>query len=232
MIPDQLAHWIQQLYLLLHNNDEKAFFLILMLEEAGIPLPMPGDVVIMFAGYRASQGLIGVLEAALAVTIGVQSGSTILYLISRRLGHSLLFKYGRLIHLDARKLEMAEKWIQRRGPVMVLAGRLTPGLRIPTSIMAGVFEIPFHQFLLYTTLSAVIWSVFWLALGYYFGMSLLPLVGRLHSPVLYAGLALPLLLVGAVVAFWRRRRKAAATATGAEGPAEASEPPTWSATRP
>ncbi|MHB0868284.1 MAG: DedA family protein [Chloroflexota bacterium] len=210
MLLDQLVHWIEPLYLLLRHNDEKALFLLLLVEEAGVPLPMPGDVVIMFAGYRASQGLIGVLEAALAVTTAVQLGSTVLYLLARRLGHSLLFRYGRFVHLDPRKLEKAERWIQQRGPVMVLVGRLTPGLRTATSIMAGVFEVPFHQFLFFTTLSALIWSVFWLALGYFFGMKLLPLARYLHSPLLYAGLLLALLVAGTAFLWWRHRRKLAA----------------------
>lgn len=226
MLLDQLTHWLQPLYLLLTHNDEKALFLLLLVEEAGVPLPMPGDVVIMFAGYRASQGLIGVMEAGLAVTIAVQLGSTILYLLSRRLGHSLLFRYGRFVHLDPRKLEKAERWIQQRGPVMVLVGRLTPGLRTATSIMAGVFEVPFHQFLFYTTLSALIWSVFWLALGYFFGMKLLPLARYLHSPILYVGLLLALLVAGAAFLWWRRRRKPAEASPGVT-----TEPSTDPATR-
>ena len=66
---------------------------------------------------------------------------------------------------------------------MVLVGRPAPGLRIPTSIMAGVFEVPFHQFMAFTTVAALTWSFFWLLLGYFFGPSLLPLVRRLHDPV-------------------------------------------------
>ncbi len=202
---DQLGSWFHWLYLLVRHNDEKALFLLLLVEEAGVPLPMPGDVVIMFAGYRASQGEMGVLEAALAVTLAVQLGSTILYLLSRRLGHTLLFKYGRFIHLDEEKLKKVERWIHLRGPVMVLIGRLTPGLRTPTSIMSGLFEIPFHQFLFFTTLSALIWSGLWLTLGYFFGTKLIPITRQFHSPALYLVVAVALLV--AALGFYRHRRR-------------------------
>ena len=167
------------LFALLQQNDEKALFLLLLVEEMGVPLPAPGDVVILFAGYRASVGQMGVLEACLAVTLAVMMGSTILYTLSRKFGHIILFKYGKLIHLDEAKLAKVEQWIHKHGPVMVLVGRLTPGLRTPTSIMAGVFEVRFPQFLFFTTLSAVIWSGFWLGLGYFFGRRLVPLVRHL-----------------------------------------------------
>jgi membrane protein DedA with SNARE-associated domain len=202
---DQIGSWIHWLYLLVRHNDDKALFLLLFVEEAGVPLPMPGDIVIMFAGYRASQDLMGILEAAISVTLGVQLGSTLLYLVSRRFGHAILYRYGRFIHLDEEKLKRVERWIHERGPIMVLVGRLTPGLRTPTSIISGVFEIPFHQFLFFTTISALIWSGFWLSLGYFGGTRIIPLVRDLHTPVPY------LVIVGALLAglivYRQRRRK-------------------------
>lgn len=179
----------------LSENDEKALFLLLLIEEAGVPLPAPGDVVIMFAGYRVSTGEMGIVEAAVAVILGVQLGSTILYSLSRRLGHNLLFKYGEFIHLDKTRLEKVERWIQKHGPVMVLVGRLTPGLRTPTSIMAGVFEVPFRHFLFYATLSALIWSGVWLGSGYFFGRRMMRLLEYLHYSS-YAGILAVAVIIG------------------------------------
>ncbi len=215
MAIDQIGSWLHWLYLLVRHNDDKALFLLLFVEEAGVPLPMPGDVVIMFAGYRASQNLMGIFEAALSVTLGVQLGSTLLYILSRRFGHLILFRYGKFIHLDEAKLKKVERWIHERGPIMVLVGRLTPGLRTPTSIMAGVFEIPFHQFLFFTTLSALVWSGFWLTLGYFGGTRLLPLARELHNPAIYVALGV-VLFVGVLVLRHRRRRQRSETDTVSE----------------
>ncbi len=205
---DQLGAWLHTLYILLRHNDEKAFFLVLLIEEAGVPLPfMPGDMFIMLAGYRASTGDMSIWEAAVSVILAVQMGSTILYLLSRRLGHAIIVRFGKYIHLDQAKLDKVERWVQERGPVMILVGRLTPGLRTPTSIMAGVFQIPFHQFLFFTTLSALIWSIFWLALGYFFGTSLLPLTRYFHSPQLFVVVGVMVLLAGGVMLQWRRHQR-------------------------
>lgn len=180
MFPEPFVSWAHAIAVFLQENDEKALFLLLLIEEAGVPLPAPGDLVIMFAGYRASRGEMSVFEAALAVTLAVQLGSTILYMLSRKVGHTLLFKYGRFIHMDQAKLEKVEGWIVQHGPVMVLVGRLTPGLRTPTSIMAGVFEVPFQHFFAYATLAALTWSGFWLASGYFFGKKMLPILQYFH----------------------------------------------------
>ncbi|HEX9015633.1 MAG TPA: DedA family protein [Chloroflexota bacterium] len=189
MIPEPFLTWLHAIIVFLRENDEKALFLLLLVEESGVPLPAPGDIVIMFAGYRVFTGEMQLIEAGLAVTLAVQLGSTILYTLSRKLGHTLLFKYGEFIHLDQSRLEKVERWIHRHGPVMVLVGRLTPGLRTPTSIMAGVFEVPFRHFFLYATLSALIWSGFWLASGYFFGKRMIPLLEYLHYSS-YAGILL------------------------------------------
>ena len=91
---------------------------------------------------------------------------------------------------------------------MVLVGRLTPGLRTPTSIMAGVFGIPFRHFLFFATLAAAVWGTFWLLLGFFGGRTLIPLVRRLHPP-LYMVVAALLVLAAALLFYrwWQRRRE-------------------------
>ena len=46
---DGLAEWGLRL---LNEHAELALFLVLLLEESGIPLPLPGDLVMMLAGVR------------------------------------------------------------------------------------------------------------------------------------------------------------------------------------
>lgn len=202
-----LPFWLHSLFVLLRENDEKALFLLLLIEEMGVPLPLPGDIVIMFAGYRASSGQMSLLVAAVTVVVAVQLGSTILYALSRKLGRTILFRYGKLVRLDQERLTRIEGWIRQRGPVMVLVGRLTPGLRTPTSIMAGVFGISFRHFLFFTTLAAAAWGTFWLLLGFFGGRTLIPLVRRLHLPI-YMVVAALLVLAAALLFYrWRRRRR-------------------------
>ena len=51
--------------LLIDRYDDQAIFLWVFIEETGIPLPLPGDLAILLAGYRASQGTMDPLRTLL-----------------------------------------------------------------------------------------------------------------------------------------------------------------------
>jgi membrane protein DedA with SNARE-associated domain len=130
-----------------------------------VPLPVPGDTIILYAGYRASLGRINPLLAALCVMAATVAGSSILYWVARLGGHQLVFKYGRYIHLDQEKLARMERWFQDHQRTAIVLGRLVPGLRTAVTVAAGIFEVPYRAFALYTTLSSIIWAGFYLAAG-------------------------------------------------------------------
>lgn len=201
-MPHDILGALRALLELLQKNDHMVLLLMLLIEEAGVPLPLPGDLLIAFQGYRGSLGEANVVESAITAILAVQLGSTLLYLLSRRLGRTLLFRFGRYLRLDEAKLLRVERWVRQKGATAVFAGRLIPGLRTPTSIIAGTFALPFSQFLLYTTLSAITWCSFWLMLGYLLGQRLVLLADYLrHSSYLVLAAA----LVGCLLWAWRKR---------------------------
>ncbi len=67
-----------------------ALFLLMLVEEAGIPLPLPNEVALMYAGYLAYKGELDANIAGLVATMGAAGGSTILYLVARKGGRPLL----------------------------------------------------------------------------------------------------------------------------------------------
>src|ERR1700693_1768178 len=56
---------------------------LLFLEESGIPMPMPGDVFVMYVGHNSANSLLTLLAAWLGLIAVVVLGATNLYLISR-----------------------------------------------------------------------------------------------------------------------------------------------------
>ncbi len=204
VLPHDMFVALQTLLALLRENDDKTLLFLLLIEEAGIPLPLPGDLLIAFQGYRSSIGEANVVEAGITAILAVQLGSTILYLVSRRLGRTLLFRYGHFVRLNETRLLQAERWIQRRGAVAVFVGRWIPGLRTPTSMIAGTFAVPFSQFMLYTTLSAISWCSFWLMMGYLLGQRLAQVAGYFQQG---SYLLLGAVLLGAVLLALHQRRR-------------------------
>ncbi len=126
-------------------NELLGLFLFLFIEEAGVPLWfLPGDVLVMLAGSRPGRTPGSVAMILLAATAGVSIGSSLLYLVVRCGGPPLLDRYGHFLHLDTKRIATVEAWFHRYGPLAIMVGRLVPGLRTPTTVMAATFQVPYR----------------------------------------------------------------------------------------
>lgn len=139
-------------------------FSIVFVEEAGIPLPIPGDALVILAGAQAHKTVVYDMIILSISSLAVFLGSTVLYFVSRRSG-LLLLRYGRLVRLSRSRIERVELWFRRHGKSAIIFGRLIPGVRIPTTIMAGLSNVPFRVFAPANAIAAVIWSLFYFFLG-------------------------------------------------------------------
>lgn len=140
-------------------------FLLLFLEESGIPLPIPGDVYLAFTGYQVSKGTVPYWGAFVMLLIAVLAGSSILYFISCKWGTLLVEKLGIYLHINQKKLAEVEKDFKKYGVFLIIFGRHIPGFRIPITIFSGISGVPYPTFIVSTFISVVFWIAFYLALG-------------------------------------------------------------------
>jgi membrane protein DedA with SNARE-associated domain len=177
-----------------------------------VPLPLPGDTLIMYAGIRSRMGHNNAALTLAVVTAAATLGSSMLYWLARRGGRPVLRRFGRFLHLHPERVERMEARYRHWGPWAIIFGRLIPGLRTPTSAMAGLFDVPYRLFAPCTACSALLWALFY----FYFGALLAPewrravgfALGDLDESV---GIALLLgaALAAAILAYrWHRRRTA------------------------
>src|ERR1700730_5008499 len=66
-----------------------AAFALLYAEESGVPMPMPGDVFVMYLGHHAAHGRVPGRAAWLGLIAVVVLGASNLYWISQRGGRSI-----------------------------------------------------------------------------------------------------------------------------------------------
>src|SRR4030088_1254288 len=92
-----------------------AAFVFLLIEEAGVPVPVPGDVLMLILGVHARQGTVQLWEAVAVTELATMIGSTFLYVASRIAGRSLVYRYGRFIRLTPERLDRAEHWLKQHG---------------------------------------------------------------------------------------------------------------------
>jgi membrane-associated protein len=195
-----------QLYGYLHDffttHGYWALALTLLLENAGVPLP--GETMLLFAGFLAfeqdglSLGLI-ILIATIACTLGDNLG----YWIGNRGGRPLLHRYQKTFRISDERILRGEKLFERFGPATVFFARFIFGMRILAGPLAGVLRMPWRRFVLFNFLGAVIWVTVVSCAGYFFGQHwqrLLQIVGRMNAAVFAVAVVLLLLL------WWRQRK--------------------------
>ncbi len=144
---------------------------LLMLIESTF-LPLPSEVVIPFAAYKAAQGELNVFIVVLTGTIGALTGSLINYTLAYYLGRPLVYKFaesklGKLCLLSKEKIMLAEEYFIRNGKTSTFIGRLVPGIRHLISIPAGLAKMSLRDFMTFTFIGAGIWNIILAIIGYY-----------------------------------------------------------------
>lgn len=135
-------------------------------------LPLPSEIVIPFAAYKAAQGDLNVFFVVIVGTFGALCGSLINYTLSYYLGRPLVYKFaesrlGSIFLLSKERVMHAEEYFIRNGRTSTFIGRLVPGIRHMISIPAGLAKMSLRDFMLFTFVGAGIWNIILAIIGYY-----------------------------------------------------------------
>jgi membrane protein DedA with SNARE-associated domain len=159
-----LAGWIVQL---ISAGGYAGVAALMAVESACIPLP--SEVIMPFAGYVAYTGRFTVWEAAIAGAVGCNIGSTIAYYVGMYGGRAAVQRWGRLILLDVRDLDRAERFFARFGAPAVLLARLLPVVRTFIAFPAGVARMRQLPFQIYTFIGSLVWCYALADIGFRLG---------------------------------------------------------------
>jgi membrane protein DedA with SNARE-associated domain len=148
------------------------FTIALLMAIESTFMPLPSEVVIPFAAYKAAQGDLNVYLVVLFGTLGALTGSLINYFLAKYLGRPLVYKFadsglGKIFLLSKEKIEYAENYFIRNGKTSTFIGRLVPGIRHLISIPAGLAKMNLRDFVLFTFTGAGIWNIILAVIGYY-----------------------------------------------------------------
>jgi membrane protein DedA with SNARE-associated domain len=178
---------------------------VLLVKEAGVPIPVPGDLLVIGAGVAVA----GDPPAALAVlavilVVGYLGGSVQFMLARRVLRGPLLAGLARVGISEARVDRLADRF-RRSGAKGVALARMTPGVRIASIAAAGLAAIRFPPFLAGLVAGNGVFVAGHFGLGYVLGASATGFVASIGSVGLLAAIA-ALAAVGAVGWLVLRRR--------------------------
>jgi membrane protein DedA with SNARE-associated domain len=179
------------------------FALLAMLAmDAGIPLPIPTDLLLLLVGERAAAGAFPVWAAALGLELVAIGGSTILFLAASGPASFLIARLGPRVGLTQSRVEGGARVVKRGGRGSLAVGRATPGLRAATVLAAAAARLSPAYALPPLILGSSVFLQAHLVLGYFLGPPARELLEHAGVPVILA--AVLLMAVGAAI-WWLRR---------------------------
>jgi membrane protein DedA with SNARE-associated domain len=177
--------------------------LLMAIESACIPLP--SEVIMPFSGYLVFRGDFNLLIVATVGAIGCNLGSVIGYEIGYFGGRPLVERWGRYILLNARDLDLADRFFQRYGSITIFIGRLLPVIRTFIALPAGVAKMPRTRFHVYTFLGSWPWCFALAYIGMKLGEHWNTLGKYFHRFDAVIGLFLVLAIAWFLYSHWKHR---------------------------
>jgi len=208
-----LTQWIQ----MLHPSWIVLIVSLIAYLENVVP-PIPGDLVIVFAGFMASDGIIRIAPVYIGSSVASVVGFMSMYYVGVYLrGKSVQLNdpksFWRKI-LNPKHLKKSRKWMSRWGQWVIVGNRFLAGTRSVIAITAGYSR----THLLVTSISSLVSSLLWNGILLFAGFLIHEnwlLIGRYLS--IYSRIILVLLALVLIAVVFIRRRRRAATKIGAVG---------------
>jgi membrane protein DedA with SNARE-associated domain len=178
------------------------FTLGLLENSAFVGAIIPGDVVLLLAGFYVERSDMDLAPVVILAFVGALAGDSIGYCIGRFWGRRVLDRWGKRFFPDER-LARVDRYFQEYGMWAVTFGRLTPVIRTVNTFAAGMARMPFPSFLAAVAVAASIWAVAVPAAGFAFSGSL----ELVKSALGWAGVGVFVLFIGGLVFTYHRMTK-------------------------
>jgi len=186
-------------------------FLMIALENV-FP-PIPSEIILPFGGFMTTYTSMTVPGVIIASTAGSVVGAVILYGIGLLLDverlEKIINRWGHILRVTKEDIRKADAWFDRYGIWTVLFCRMVPLIRSLISIPAGMSNMKFALFLIFTFIGTLIWNIILVCVGAALGDNWHAITNFMD---VYSNIAYAIIAVGIVVFvffFFRNKRKKA-----------------------
>lgn len=149
------------------------------------------DAATVSVGVLSADGHISIAVGVISLIIGIVLGDFGLYGLGRlAITHPRIRRW-----VEHKKIAPVKRFIHDELISTVITTRFLPGLRLPTYLACGFFEVPFLSFLLPVLIAVGIWTPLLFLASYLFGFYTIDWLGVWRWPIVLAALGV-LFLVG------------------------------------
>ncbi len=179
---------------------------LILVKEAGVPIPVPGDLIVIGAGVAAGRGELDPAVALAVIVLASIIGGIVQYGLLRSVARPAMLRLlGRLG--GASRVARETERLRRGGVRSVAIARSTPGIRIVAIAASALAGVPAAAFVAGLAVGNALFISAHFALGYLVGEPIVAAAGSLLGPIAAAGLAFA--VVGAIGWVLLRRRRGA-----------------------
>jgi membrane-associated protein len=178
---------------------------LILVKEAGVPIPVPGDLVVIGAGVAANRGDLDPLVALVAIIAASLGGGLVQFGLLRSVARPLFLRLLRRVGSTERVERQTER-LRRGGVRSVAVARATPGVRIVAIAASALADVPPVAFVLGLAIGNGVFIGAHFGLGYLIGPPVVALIGGALGTLTLT--AVVVAAVGAIgwIALGRRRR--------------------------
>lgn len=182
---------------------------LILVKEAGVPIPVPGDLIVIGAGVAAGRGELEPAVALIAIVGASIVGGVVQYGLLRSVARPLMLRVLERLGSGDRVERQTDR-LRRGGATSVAIARSTPGVRIVAIAASALAGIPAAAFVAGLAIGNGLFIAVHFALGYALGEPVVSLVGGALGPLAIAAVGLAALgAIGWLILGRRRGRRAA-----------------------
>lgn len=187
-----------------------AVFLLIFLQELGVPNPISNELVLLFSGYLASIHTFSFTFIFLTAVSADFIGTSILFFVFYYFGEYLLNHKPKWIPISRERIESLTHRISQKGMLSIYIGRLIPYLRGYTSVAAGLLRIRPKVFISAVIISAITWSGGYVLAGWILGpywQKASDAIGGVRMVLFTLGIIILFFVIKSLVKYDIRRQK-------------------------
>lgn len=130
---------------------------------------IPSELILATGGILASQKVFTFWGAFFIGLFGSVFCAIVIYAMGYFGGRPFVEKYGKYFFMKKEDIDKADVWFRKYGMLAAFIGRNFPIIRTFISLPIGMTKLNFFQFVLYTTLGSIPWTLAFVYVGYALG---------------------------------------------------------------
>jgi len=142
--------------------------------------PAPGDTITAFGAFLVGTNRLDFIPVLVATVVGSLGGFMFLFWVGGLLGRRYFIERD-FWYFKAEDIRKAEAWFRTYGYILILINRFLPGIRSVISIVSGISRLRVLKVSLLALVSACLWNLIWIGMGYFLGSNWEAARGRLEA---------------------------------------------------